>query len=71
MFRHPRSLALLGFTAEPLVRTLRDALGRVQSVRTAAPAEGLALPEAATLGAGLYVLKVQQGRRLSLKLLRD
>ncbi|GAA4357482.1 hypothetical protein GCM10023185_22240 [Hymenobacter saemangeumensis] len=67
------SLALHGFSTEPLTLTLRDALGRVHSVRTlTAPANNLSLTEAAGLPAGLYVLEVLQGsQRLSLKVLRD
>jgi hypothetical protein len=69
----PPRLALSGLSAEPVTLTLRDAVGRVHSVRTIAPsADELALPEALGLPAGLFVLEVQQGRQhLSLKLLRD
>src|SRR6476661_4239650 len=67
------TLELRNLSTAPVSLTLRDALGRVRSVRNVAPtAEGLLLTEAAALPAGLYVLEVQQGtQRVSVKLLRD
>ena len=67
-------VALQVRSADPAPLTLRlfDATGRVLAQRTAAPAPALALPEAADLPAGLYLLQVTQaGRQRTLRLVRQ
>jgi len=67
-------LYLAGPDAGAVSLTLRDAVGRVLSQRqvNVAGTSMLALPEAAKLAAGLYILEVQQGaRRLNLKMVRE
>ena len=68
----PVTLQVRSADPAPLTLRLFDATGRVLAQRTAAPAPALALPEAADLPAGLYLLQVTQaGRQRTLRLVRQ